>query len=580
MTMQTIAEAPVGSVEDARDEYAPANVRLTLAGHSFDYLYVQHPRRWLTVILSAYLLVAVLYAVMTPPWQAPDEPAHYNYIAHIAYTGSLPVLQQGDYDQDRLNALLAARFPENISTAPLRYESYQPPLYYLSATPLFLLTGGNLLALRLYNVFLGAITLLLLYRCLELVFPTKPLIGVTAVAFVAMLPMLVAVTAAVNNDVLAYLLLIATLLALLHWTHDQFYATKGPVSGRGERRQRRQLLLIGILIGLGMLTKIYAYVMLPISVLAVGLVIWLQPRVGGQCAFQPDRSHFLLAIRRVFYVIIPALLLPLPMWIRNIRNYGAWDLLGLVRHDQVVFGQPTTAEWIDQFGWIAFGERALGFTFQSFWGVFGWMGVFMDGRVYTALLIFTGVIFLGLLWAVVRMISGPPDTDMDLFQIWVQGLFALILLAVFASYFWYNVKFVQHQGRYLFWGLLPISTMVALGWREVLQPIQGAITGFLTGVLAVSLTLAGYLSGDLAKWPILLLALTTLMLLLQPLLLSGADPVTIEWLPRPLRAFVRRPPVARILGWLRVMVWSVPFVMLFLLNLAIPFVYIIPQLVG
>lgn len=574
MTTQTFPTRKIAP--DAADP-GLADVRVTLAGHGFDYLYVRHAWRWVGAILVAYLIVAFLYVILTPPWQAPDEPAHYNYIAHIVHTGSLPVLQLGDYDQTRLGLLLSFRFPDDLSIAPLRYESYQPPLYYLSAAPIYLLTNGNLLTLRLYNVFLGAVTLLLLYRCLALVFPTKPLISVTAMAFAAMLPMHVAVTAALNNDVLAELLLMAALLALLHWAHDQFYADLHPVS---VRRQRRQLLLMGALIGLGMLTKIYAYAMLPITIMVVGLIIWLQPRVDTARAIRPDRVHFWLAVRRVFWVIIPALLLPLPMWIRNIHNYGAWDFMGLQWHDQVVVGQPRTADWIAQFGWVAYGERAFSFTFKSFWGVFGWMGVFMDERVYTALLIFSGVIFLGLLWATVRLISGPPDTDMDRYQVGVQVLFGLILLAVFASYLWYNVKFVQHQGRYFFWGLLPISAMAALGWREVLQPIQGLITGFLVGVLAVSLALAGYLTGDMAKWPVILLALTAAMLLVQPVLLAGADPITMGWLPSPLQRVAGRPWVKRILGWLRVMAWAVPFALLFALNLAIPFAYIIPQLVG
>jgi hypothetical protein len=34
--------------------------------------------RRLIFILTAYLALAALYAVFTPKWQAPDEPAHFN----------------------------------------------------------------------------------------------------------------------------------------------------------------------------------------------------------------------------------------------------------------------------------------------------------------------------------------------------------------------------------------------------------------------------------------------------------------------------------------------------------------------
>jgi hypothetical protein len=208
------------------------------------------------------------------------------------------------------------------------------------------------------------------------------------------------------------------------------------------------------------------------------------------------------------------------------------------------------------------------------------MGVFMDERIYTALLLFSGVIFMGLLWAAVRLISGSPDADMDRFQIWVLGLFALIFLAVAASYLWYNVKFVQHQGRYFFWGLLPVSVAVALGWREVMQPLQGTITGLLTAVLATAIAIAGYFSGGLNKWTLLSMGLIALLLLLQPLLLLGTNKAATR---RPLgwlNPWLARPAVARLLFMLRFGAWSLPFVLLFALDLLIPFMLIVPQLRG
>ena len=118
-------------------------------------------------------------------------------------------------------------------------------------------------------------TIILLYLCLELVFPSKPLISVSAASFAAMLPMHVAMTASVNNDVLSELLLMATMLALLHWMQGQYYADQTPA----QPAQRRQLMLVGFLLGLGMLTKFYAYLLLPLVLLVVLLVGWLRPRV-------------------------------------------------------------------------------------------------------------------------------------------------------------------------------------------------------------------------------------------------------------------------------------------------------------
>ncbi len=194
----------------------------------------------------------------------------------------------------------------------------------------------------------------------------------------------------------------------------------------------------------------------------------------------------------MLWVIIPAVLFVIPLWVRNVNLYGAWDILGLHFHDTVVVGQQTTAEFLAKNGSIAYSERAMTFTFRSFWGAFGWLSVFMDSRIYLLLLVFTGIVLCGLLWSLARFISGRPETDLDRFQFWILGFFTVFVLAVFASYAWYNIKFVQHQGRYFLWGLLPISVFAALGWREVMQPLQGKVTGFLLGLLAGSMLLVSH----------------------------------------------------------------------------------------
>ncbi len=209
----------------------------------------------------------------------------------------------------------------------------------------------------------------------------------------------------------------------------------------------------------------------------------------------------------------------------------------------------------------------------------------MDERVYTACLIFTGVLFLGLLWASVRLISGSPDTDMDDYQVTVLVIFALLIFVVTASYVWYNLKFVQHQGRYFFWGLLPISALVALGWREVLQPLQGLISGTLGAVLAGALFMAGLVAGDIDTWTLLMVTAASVLLLIQPILLIGTqrknddknddknDKATAQLAPtRSTRAF------SMLTGLLRWGTWAAPFLLLILLNLLIPLIYIGPQL--
>ena len=110
---------------------------------------------------GAFVVLGVAYAVRTPIWQNPDEPAHFNYVAFVAQTGGLPVLDQGDWDSDLLELVKNGQL-ERVDQ--IRYEDWQPPLFYLLAAPL--LRAGPpadvyaaVLRLRLLDVAFGALTL-------------------------------------------------------------------------------------------------------------------------------------------------------------------------------------------------------------------------------------------------------------------------------------------------------------------------------------------------------------------------------------------------------------------------------------
>ncbi|HYY88808.1 MAG TPA: hypothetical protein VFA49_08430, partial [Chloroflexota bacterium] len=55
-----------------------------------------YERAALVLTLLAYAVLTFGYVRLTPIWQNPDEPAHYNYVAFIADTGGLPELRAGD----------------------------------------------------------------------------------------------------------------------------------------------------------------------------------------------------------------------------------------------------------------------------------------------------------------------------------------------------------------------------------------------------------------------------------------------------------------------------------------------------
>ena len=438
--------------------------------------------RAIVLILAVYVVLGALFAVLTPPWQAPDEPAHFNYIRTVAATGRLPVLQAGDYDEAYLNEIKAARFPASMRIDAIRYEGHQPPLYYWLAAPILWASGGlglkaQVIALRLFGVLIGAGVVALIWASVRRLFPRQPQRAHLAAGFAAFLPMHLAMMASINNDGLSELLIAAAMFRLLGHLKRPTLPTKA-------------WGITGVIVGLGLLTKFQAYILLPLAGVA-----WLWQAMGSQ--------------RRVWMAtglawLTPALALPLAWWLRNMAIYGPADPFGLARHNAIVTGQPHTADWIVANGWGGYLDRLVEFTFKSFWGVFGWLGVFLDQRLYTLLAVLSLLLVVGLGVWFWRWRRGQEAV-----AAWQRrglALLGLQVALVVAAYAWYNVDFVQHQGRYLFPALLPLSLAVALGLEGLSTREGSRAATVIVAALAAFVVLAGLRDGDIDGGTLLMLA--------------------------------------------------------------------------
>jgi 4-amino-4-deoxy-L-arabinose transferase-like glycosyltransferase len=406
--------------------------------------------RWLPllIILGAYLVLATMYAVQTPVWQAPDEPAHYNYVRQLA-NGRLPVMELGDYDEAYKNSVVGSRFAPEYSIEPITYEDWQPPLYYLLLTPVYTATHGSYLALRLVSVLMGAGVIALAYALTLMLLPTYPWAAWTTAVFIAFLPQHIAMLASINNDSLSELLIAALLFLLLRWILQPQTADSW-----------RTPLLMGLLLGCGFLTKAQVYLMAP----SIGVaLLW---RYWGQWRAFIHWSAILFG---------PAFLLGALWWVRNSLVYGGLDVMGKARHDAIVLGQPRTAEWIADLGLGETITRFFQTTFNSFWGQFGWMAAPMPPWVYAPLALLTLAAAAGLVVAWVKWRHTP-------FSLSRYTAVPLLLLFFFTVglHVGYNLTFVQHQGRYLFPALIPIALGFTLGlgaWVLWLQrPLQNRFT--------------------------------------------------------------------------------------------------------
>jgi 4-amino-4-deoxy-L-arabinose transferase-like glycosyltransferase len=377
------------------------------------------------LVLAVHLAIAVQYATRIPPYNAPDEPAHANYARHVASTASLPVLRAGDWDAALLERLKAERFPPAADVSTIRYESHQPPLYYLLAAPL---AAGGVVAMRLGSVAIGAVALVALYLVARALIADQPT-ALLALALAALVPQHVAVFASVSNDGLTELWL--SLLLLLSVVLRRVGTTG------------RRAALVGVLTGLAMLTKLSGWVAAPLAAAA----LLLAPTKAGR-----KGAHVLVAGAAAAALVAPWLL-------RGALVYGFDDPLGLRRHDEVVGGQQLTT---------AADLPGMAVTlFRSFWGQFGWMGVLMDERVYLALGALSGLVATGvLLWL---MPWGGLWRESDR-RGW--SLAGLLLGGVVVATVAYNARYLQPQGRYLFPAMAALAPLAAVGLRELISERQ------------------------------------------------------------------------------------------------------------
>ena len=321
-------------------------------------------------ILAIYVALALWYSVTVPLGEAPDELPHFTYVRYLAQNGRLP-------------------------TTTEEHEAFQPPLYYTAGAaltfwvkdevqaPFAVRANANFDAVdprapknlllhtskenwpyhgwslawhlvRLLSVFLGAITVWAVYRLGRVLFPAQPAITLTMAALTAFTPQFIFVSSVVNNDNAAI-----AFSALILW---QVAATLHEQDGR---RLWRGSVVLGVLLGLGLLSKANLVALVPIAGLAVVIR-------GYLCHLQGAR----LALRQtiVSLVMLGGIVLAVSGWYfaRNLVLYG--DPLGwsfLLEINALREG-PLTMEIL---AWLGRG------VFRSFW--LGWIGIAFDEMVYT-----------------------------------------------------------------------------------------------------------------------------------------------------------------------------------------------------
>jgi hypothetical protein len=330
--------------------------------------------RNLILIILGYVVLAITYALATPPLEASDEYKHYPVVQYVQSQRALPVLDPDDPGlwlqegaQPPLYYIVMGAITSWIDTSDLE-EVHQVNPHAFVGDPNQLGNknllihqpenedfpwGGSVLAvyiIRFVSIALGIGTILITARLGALLF--NPTIGLLAAALTAFNPMFIFVSAAVNNDALAILLgNLALYLLVLIWRQVP-----------DPRTRWGRYAVLGFVLGLGILTKLSLAGLLLLSGFALAWLSW-------------RRREWRYLLIGGFIVLLVALLVTAPWLVRNIREYG--DPTGL---DTFIAVQGTRDSAMTLQDW--FGE--FGTFYRSFWGLFGGVNIAAPELLYNA----------------------------------------------------------------------------------------------------------------------------------------------------------------------------------------------------
>jgi Predicted membrane protein (DUF2142) len=198
------------------------------------------PRRVVLAVAGLALVNALAWGLVTPPWQVPDEQAHYYYASYLAETGEVPVPRNVEWFSERMRIVLTfERFPQVIGNPDNRQPwtpsdraavvasedapgvdelgdghagtaSTNSPAYYLLQAGAYKLSPSSdlndrLVWMRLVSAVISALTAALTYAFLRELLPGSPFAALVGALAALLQPMFGFISSGVNNDGLLYL---------------------------------------------------------------------------------------------------------------------------------------------------------------------------------------------------------------------------------------------------------------------------------------------------------------------------------------------------------------------------------------
>jgi 4-amino-4-deoxy-L-arabinose transferase-like glycosyltransferase len=451
--------------------------------------------RALRACATVAVVHAVLWAVVTPPFQTPDELGHVGYAQYLAETGKLPtaskvgtsgeigftgtLLPHGIESRPTWSRAQAHRLFEGLDSGTLSRSHpgeagslvNYPPLYYaVEAIPYRAGYGldflDRLFLMRLFSALLAGLTVAFVFLFLRELLPGTPWVWTVGALAVAFQPVFGFMSGGVNNDDLLY-----TCGAGLFFLIARAFR-RGLTPGLG--------VAIGLVAVAGVLTKQSMAGLFPGAALGLAWLAWRTPREGR-------RTATLSAAAAGAIVVVPAL-----FWAyasRHIVGRPPTSIVGGLTSQDVntvstLSGQigylwqvvlpplPSMNDQIDH--WIPWWVWTRGFI-----GIFGWFEFSFQEWVY-----YLGAVILGLVAALAgvemwrrRDALRARWAELATYALMAGGLLLVIEVAAY-RYFASSHQYFE-QARYLFPLLALYAGIVALGARGAGRRWGPAVSGFL-----------------------------------------------------------------------------------------------------
>lgn len=395
-------------------------------------------RRWLIWIFALYFLLAIGYSLLMPPWEAPDEPAHYHLAWHLTHYNRYPS-QEANYEahQPRTYYYFASLILRTLNqidsdltwyTRPKEYvyniRKPEPRFEWNDKTYRFL---WGMYILRWINILFGSVALWLNWKTFKLIAPEKITLCLSALALAALTPQYLHIMSSVNNDALG------TLAGAL-----LFYLT---IRSLNETSRLLSLFSIILAVILPFVTKL--------SVLPVSAVVLLI--IAANWIFRFTEKKWLVISILILLATLVILYVLLPEVAQTAVSEIEWRL------------------W--SFRENAFTEKYIKFISEqilaTYWGKVGWLAVGLPTWIINSL---TALGSIGMALHVYAWIKNRGADQRVILWIAVWLIVTFAILAVFRN----GLTTRATQGRLLFPAIGALSLLMAAGWHELLpQKLQG-----------------------------------------------------------------------------------------------------------